>query len=686
MLEVRIRKILKEVPFLTLIIIISISLQAELYGANYCEPSTLTNRYIFLFDQSTLLQSGGIEDVNWTYAVEGQFILKVDFDACTALFDMIDANAVDNSPYKTLDPNKVFAITSLVGVVLNDNETIEFTGQTSDQSSVYMTAAFQDDLLHIVAETVPPPDSADYFVFNLDAYAQRKYSGGTGESNEPYQIAASEDLMRLGETPDDYDKHFIMTHDVNLAPKFPVLTISDRAIIAPDTNDVESGFQGIPFTGVFDGNRCNILHMTILGSGYLGLFGQTDFDAELKNIDIIDANIIGTGDYIGALAGYNKGIITSSFSKGKLSGNQRIGGLTGRNFGTITMSCSAASVTGNNNVGGLAADNYGTIEMSCCTGKVTSAQNAGGLLCTNYGDVNETYSAAIVIGNNFTGGLVASNWQDANVISSFWDVSTSGQTISAGGIGKSKSQMQNPYTFTSALWDFVGETANGPNDIWWILEDREYPRLWWQLPRDGFYDGTPEPLWFVYEIEPESAWLEETNGRLEANTSGAMADIDAIYAPDGWGLDANKPFAMQVDFHFSKTGTGDGRINIGVVPSLEPSAMKWAEFEVGTFDDNPFYLYEIRDGEWVAEEVTDRYVDEGTLYVAYDPNLDELYLSDSCYGKKHAIWIIPDLIRGRWQCNSVYVILSGGSEDGMTLTGEDAWFGNFKVVKGKIWQ
>ena len=38
--------------------------------------------------------------------------------------------------------------------------------------------------------------------------AQAKHSGGTGEPNDPYQIARAEDLMLLGENPDDYDKHF----------------------------------------------------------------------------------------------------------------------------------------------------------------------------------------------------------------------------------------------------------------------------------------------------------------------------------------------------------------------------------------------------------------------------------------------------------------------------------------------
>jgi len=34
--------------------------------------------------------------------------------------------------------------------------------------------------------------------------------------------------------------------------------------------------------------------------------------------------------------------------------------------------------------------------------------------------------------------------------------------------------------FLEAGWDFVGETANGTEDIWWILEGQDHPRLWWE--------------------------------------------------------------------------------------------------------------------------------------------------------------------------------------------------------------
>jgi len=112
------------------------------------------------------------------------------------------------------------------------------------------------------------------FSLSLPAYAQ--YSGGTGEPNDPYQIATAEDLMLLGESPEDYDKHFILTADIDLDLNLPGRQAFDRAVIAPDKNDVESGFQGTPFTGVFDGNGHTITHLTISGDTYLGLFVENN--------------------------------------------------------------------------------------------------------------------------------------------------------------------------------------------------------------------------------------------------------------------------------------------------------------------------------------------------------------------------------------------------------------------------
>jgi hypothetical protein len=67
------------------------------------------------------------------------------------------------------------------------------------------------------------------------------------------------------------------------------------------------------------------------------------------------------------------------------------------------------------------------------------------------------------------------------VVNSFWDVETSGQTTSSHSTGKNTAEIQTANTFLEAGWDFIDETANGMEDIWWILEGQYYPRLWLEL-------------------------------------------------------------------------------------------------------------------------------------------------------------------------------------------------------------
>jgi hypothetical protein len=107
-----------------------------------------------------------------------------------------------------------------------------------------------------------------------------KYSGGTGEPNDPYQIATKADLLALAADANDYSKNFVLTADVNMEGQ-----VFTTAIIAADTNS-SSGFQGTTFVGTFGGDSHKITHFTINdgSNGYLRLFGQIGFGGLVKNL------------------------------------------------------------------------------------------------------------------------------------------------------------------------------------------------------------------------------------------------------------------------------------------------------------------------------------------------------------------------------------------------------------------
>jgi hypothetical protein len=381
-------------------------------------------------------------------------------------------------------------------------------------------------------------------VFLLLLPVQAQYSGGSGTPDDPYQIATAADLIALGEMPGDYDERFILTADIDLDPNLPGRKVFDRAVIAPDTdpNDKYSQFQGTAFTGVFDGNGHKILHLSVKGRGYLGLFGRfggADTPAsEVTNLGVVDVNIVGTMGYIGGLAGENWGTVAHCYSTGAVSGGEySVGGLVGENGGALgaCFTTGAVSATGFR-VGGLAGENRGLVIRCSSTGVVHGAKSAvGGLVGENCGDVTDCYSNSAVHGTVWVGGLVGSNrayrdiwdglagtiansyssgvvtgqtdmgglvgYNEAEIISSLWDTDTSGQSRMCGShdipatrcdeaSGKTTAEMCRAGTFLAAGWDFVGETENGIEDIWWIAEGLDYPRLVRQLA--AFFPNPPD--------------------------------------------------------------------------------------------------------------------------------------------------------------------------------------------------
>ena len=244
--------------------------------------------------------------------------------------------------------------------------------------------------------------------------AQAKYSGGTGEPNDPYQIVTAEDLILLGETPEDYDKHFILTADIDLDPNLPGRKVFDKAVIAPNLNPHDSyPFNGTQFTGFFDGNGHTISRLTVAGGSSLGLFGQLGYGANVSNLALEAVAINGTGSGSGGLVGRNDegSTITASYSAGEVSGNALIGGLVGTNRGCIDTSYSAGTVTGGQNVGGLVGWNNDEGDVIHCysTDTVSGQERVGGLVGYNRGDIVYCHSTGAVSGTGSIGGLVGMN-------------------------------------------------------------------------------------------------------------------------------------------------------------------------------------------------------------------------------------------------------------------------------------
>jgi hypothetical protein len=256
----------------------------------------------------------------------------------------------------------------------------------------------------------------------LNSPTHAQYSGGTGEPNDPYQIATAEDLMILGETPEDYGKHFIMTADIDLGPNLPGGREFTSAVIAPDINEVD-GFQGHVFTGNLNGNGHKIKNLTIYGGQkeYLGLLGYVDTAGQIHDLGLEDVSISGSGR-VGGLVGSSYGTIKICYATGNISGGKSsswLGGLVGRNYGNIKDSNANINLTSGDNswmLGGLAGWNGGRIVNCHATGNVSGGNenfyNGGLVGHCSWGTIEDSYATGNVSGgveNWRLGGLVGSH-------------------------------------------------------------------------------------------------------------------------------------------------------------------------------------------------------------------------------------------------------------------------------------
>ncbi len=355
-----------------------------------------------------------------------------------------------------------------------------------------------------------------------------QYSGGNGTVSDPWQIASAEDLVTLGQSPEDYCSNFILVADIDLK-YIPFMS----AVIAPIRYDPNSGYVVIAFSGVFDGNSKCIYNLTIdtLGdsdpvnddANYLGLFGQCS-QAVIKNLTIKNGSVNGgNSSYVGGLCGYNEAShITRCLYEGEVKGNvysdnigglvgystwlwfsddyleeakleycgmigcvtggYRVGGLVGQCGASETIACFAnTTTTGVDSVGGLLGEYWSHVAIANCyaLGQVTGESSVGGLI--GYSQViaedkgiSNCYSACKVNGDYHVGGFIGYAENEGVVHNCFWDIDISGIGDSSGSEGKTTDEMHDSSTFINAGWDFVRPI--------WGIQGQDYPKLAWNNP------------------------------------------------------------------------------------------------------------------------------------------------------------------------------------------------------------
>jgi len=301
-------------------------------------------------------------------------------------------------------------------------------------------------------------------------WGRAQYSGGTGTAQDPYQIATLDDMRMLSETSGDWDKHFVLTDDIDAAD-------------TENWNDGK-GFSPVgsydqPFTGSFNGQDRQItgLFISRAGSNNIGLFGVL-VAAEIKNL-VLDGFQIEGGQNVGALAG-EFGTLASEISKinfvsctnCKVKGVVIVGGLVGMFYSAVINNCHFEGVVSGSVsiVGGLAGqtnhESDNGINSCQVTALISCPAYSGGLVGLNQMLINncrvEVHNTNE--NNEYFGGLAATN------ISTIVNCTVSGEikvnhtdkNYIGGLVAVNTGKVKNCHTFvniTAELSDYVGGIA-----------------------------------------------------------------------------------------------------------------------------------------------------------------------------------------------------------------------------------
>jgi hypothetical protein len=231
------------------------------------------------------------------------------------------------------------------------------------------------------------------------------YNGiGSGTAIDPYLICFKEQLLDMSVNGCDSDSsagcsnHYLLMNDIDLkgVTFLPIGNLTNR------------------FNGVFEGSNNTIsnLNINLPGQTYVGLFGLTNSNAVIQNLNIKLADIIGSF-YVGILGGeLASGLIRNISVQGKVVGNIATGGLAG-NIGTKVFNSSArVDVSGGDRTGGFTGELWAECSNCYASGTVNSTgDEVGGLagqLAYSGGAFNSSTNVEVSSTGSSVGGFAGS--------------------------------------------------------------------------------------------------------------------------------------------------------------------------------------------------------------------------------------------------------------------------------------
>ena len=256
------------------------------------------------------------------------------------------------------------------------------------------------------------------------------YAGGSGTSEDPYQIATAAQLAFFAQEANSkdeytwpearYRKYFKLTADINLKGHewTPIGTVYKR------------------FVGSFDGDDHVIVNLNVKDAWHAGLFGWIQNGATVKNLVIRNATISSVSQDSESVKPHNpeaySGIVAAYCSAGCTISDCKVDG-------TVTSDYCAGGIVGYTDNSSSTYDGSITLctaDVNCSVANTAKDAYCGGIAgimsvklnaCTVRGKVDGTVSVGGLVGWLSSGGVISSYYNYSNYVCA--DVSLSSVCI-----------------------------------------------------------------------------------------------------------------------------------------------------------------------------------------------------------------------------------------------------------------
>ena len=274
------------------------------------------------------------------------------------------------------------------------------------------------------------------------------------------------------------------------------------------------------YSGTFDGNNKTVSGLYFNGnSSYIGLFGSSEIDGNIKNVGVVDSYFKGN-EYVGGVCGSNYGTITNCYNAGNLTAIEsgaNIGGICGDTDGTITNCYNTGTVTATGTtsyVGGVCARTGSDGIISNCynTGTVTATDpntDIGGICALPYGWDQNCYYLADTEDEN--GGKTIAQFASGEVAY----LLSQGCTVGEG---------EDAVTYSGSVW---GQALGGKGDTYPVLKKAGDAKN--TVYRNETYpgcEGNPGDLVYSYSnTQKAPAYAEHTDEDLDGKCDVCKLDF-----------------------------------------------------------------------------------------------------------------------------------------------------------------